>query len=79
EICKEIAQGVEKYNGKYKIIVERDQAIYYAIDNSQKKDVILLAGKSTEPYQDMGTEKVPFDETMLAKRAIKEVEKKRGL
>jgi hypothetical protein len=27
----------------------------------------------------MGTEKVPYDETMLAKRAIKEVERKRGL
>jgi hypothetical protein len=27
----------------------------------------------------MGYEKVPYDETMLAKRAIKEVEKKRGL
>ncbi len=79
EICKEIAQGVEKYNGKYKIIIERDEAIYYAIDNSKSKDVILLAGKSTEPYQDMGTEKVPYDETMIAKQAIKEVEKKRGL
>jgi UDP-N-acetylmuramoyl-L-alanyl-D-glutamate--2,6-diaminopimelate ligase len=79
EICKEIAEGVKKSNGEYKIIVERDQAIYYAIDKSQKKDVILLAGKSTEPYQDMGTEKVPYDETMLAKRAIKEVERKRGL
>ncbi len=79
EICMEIAKGVEKYNGKYKIIIERDEAIYYAIDNCKSKDVILLAGKSTEPYQDMGTEKVPYDETMLAKRAIKEVEKKRGL
>ncbi len=79
EICKEIAQGVEKYKGKYKIIIERDEAIYYAIDKSKSKDVILLAGKSTEPYQDMGTEKVPYDETMLAKRAIKEVEKKRGV
>ena len=78
EICKEIAEGVEKCNGKYKIIVERDQAIYYAIDNCQKNDVILLAGKSTEPYQDMGTEKVPYDETLLAKRAIIAVEKKRG-
>ncbi len=79
EICMEIAKGVEKYNGKYKIIIERDEAIYYAIDNCKSKDVILLAGKSTEPYQDMGTEKVPYDETMIAKRAIKEVEKKRGL
>ncbi|HHZ02328.1 MAG TPA: UDP-N-acetylmuramoyl-L-alanyl-D-glutamate--2,6-diaminopimelate ligase [Tissierellia bacterium] len=79
EICKEIATGVEKYNGKYKIIVEREEAIYYAIDNCQKNDVILLAGKSTEPYQDMGIEKVPYDETMIAKRAIRDVEKKRGL
>ena len=79
EICLEIAEGVKKHNGQYKIIIERDQAIYYAIDNSQKNDVILLAGKSTEPYQDMGIEKVPYDETMLAKRAIKDVEKKRGV
>ena len=79
EICMEIAKGVEKYNSEYKIIIERDEAIYYAIDNCKSKDVILLAGKSTEPYQDMGTEKVPYDETMIAKRAVKEVEKKRGL
>ncbi len=78
EICMEIAQGVEKHKGQYKIIIERDQAIYYAIDNCRSKDVILLAGKSTEPYQDMGTEKVPYDETMIAKKAIKDVEKKRG-
>ncbi|NLJ72578.1 MAG: UDP-N-acetylmuramoyl-L-alanyl-D-glutamate--2,6-diaminopimelate ligase [Syntrophomonadaceae bacterium] len=79
EICMEIAKGVEKYKGKYKIIIERDQAIYYAIDNCKSKDVILLAGKSTEPFQDMGIEKVPYDETMIAKQAIKDVEKKRGL
>ena len=79
EICMEIAEGVKKYKGQYKIIIERDKAIYYAIDKSQKNDVILLAGKSTEPYQDMGYEKVPYDETMLAKRAIKDVEKKRGV
>jgi len=39
----------------------------------------LLAGKSTEPYQDMGTEKVPYDEGYIAKMAIIDVEKKRGL
>lgn len=78
-ICMEIAKGVEKYNGNYKIIVERDQAIFYAIDNCKSKDVILLAGKSTEPYQDMGVEKVPYDEGSIAKKAIKEIEKKRGL
>lgn len=79
DICVEISKGVEKAGGKYEIIVERDKAIYYAVDNSKPKDVILLAGKSTEPYQDMGTEKVPYDEGYIAKMAIIDVEKKRGL
>lgn len=79
DICLEIAKGVLKYNGDYKIIVDRDKAIYYAIDNSKSKDVILLAGKSTEPYQDVGVEKIPYDEATIARRAIKQVEKKRGL
>lgn len=79
DICVEISKGVEKSGGKYEIIVERDKAIYYAVDNSKPKDVILLAGKSTEPYQDMGTEKVPYDEGYIAKMAIIDVEKKRGL
>jgi UDP-N-acetylmuramoyl-L-alanyl-D-glutamate--2,6-diaminopimelate ligase len=79
DICVEISKGVEKSGGKYEIIVERDKAIYYAVDNSMAKDVILLAGKSTEPYQDMGTEKVPYDEGYIAKMAIIDVEKKRGL
>lgn len=79
EICREIAKGVEKYNGKYEIIIERDKAVYYAIDNSVSKDVILLAGKSTEPYQDMGVEKIPYDEGSIAKKAIIDVERKRGL
>ncbi len=79
EICLEISKGVEKYNGRYEIIIERDQAVYYAIDNSRSKDVILLAGKSTEPYQDMGVEKVPYDEGSIAKKAIIDVERKRGL
>jgi UDP-N-acetylmuramoyl-L-alanyl-D-glutamate--2,6-diaminopimelate ligase len=67
DICREISKGVEKSGGKYKIIIERDEAIYYAIDNCIPGDVILLAGKSTEPYQDMGIEKVPYDEGTLAR------------
>lgn len=75
DICEEIAQGVIKYSGEYKIIVEREEAIYYAIKNHKKDDVILLAGKSTEPYQDIGIEKVPYDERTVTKNMIKRVEK----
>lgn len=75
DICEEIAQGVIKYGGEYKIIVEREEAIYYAIKHHKKNDVILLAGKSTEPYQDIGIEKVPYDEKTVTKNMIKKVEK----
>lgn len=74
DICEEIAVGVKKYDGDYVIVVEREEAIYYAIKNFQPNDVILLAGKSTEPYQDLGIEKVPYDERTIAKRMIKRVE-----
>lgn len=79
DICMEIAEGVKKSNGKYEIIIERDKAIYHAIDMAGPKDVVLLAGKSTEPYQDMGVEKIPYDEITIAKRMTREIEKKRGL
>ncbi len=79
DICEEIAKGVKKYNGEYKIIVEREEAIYYAIRNYKHNDVILLAGKSTEPHQDIGIEKVPYDERTIAKKMIKRVEQDLGI
>ncbi len=79
DICEEIAEGVKKYNGEYKIVVEREEAIYYAIKNYQHNDVILLAGKSTEPHQDIGIEKVPYDERTVAKNMIKRVEQELGI
>ncbi len=76
KICEEIAKGVELYHNNYKIIIEREKAIEYVIENYKSGDVILLAGKSTEPYQVIGSEKVPYDEKTIAKRIIRIKEKK---
>lgn len=78
KICEEISTGVKKYHDNYKIIIEREEAIKFAIDNFKDNDIILLAGKANEPYQVIGSEKVPYDEKTLAKRAVKEKEKKLG-
>ncbi len=78
-ICEEIAEGVSMYGGEYVIVLDREEAIYYAIKNYQKDDVILIAGKSTEPHQDYGTEKVPYDEIEVTKKMIKKVEEEMGL
>jgi len=61
-IMNDILDGVRKANGNYVSIVDRKEAIKYAIENSQPKDVILLAGKGHETYTIIGNNIFPFDE-----------------
>ncbi len=70
-IVKEIEEGIKKTKGKYVCIVDRIEAIKYAIDMANKKDLILLAGKGHEPYQEINGVKHPFDERIIVNQIIK--------
>lgn len=61
-IVEQIVQGMQKTDGKYTVIVDRREAIGYALDHAKPGDVIILAGKGQETYQIIGKEKVDFDE-----------------
>ncbi|MDW7668508.1 MAG: UDP-N-acetylmuramoyl-L-alanyl-D-glutamate--2,6-diaminopimelate ligase [Bacillota bacterium] len=74
-ICEEIAKGVEVHHNNYKIIIDRKEAINHIIDNYKKNDIILLAGKSTEPYQAIEDKKVPYNERDITMKAIFKKEK----
>ena len=41
---------------------DRHSAIAYAIQNAQPDDVILVAGKGHETFQQIGDEKIPFND-----------------
>ena len=64
-IVSEIEEGIKKTKGKYVCIVDRVEAIKYAINMANKKDLILLAGKGHEPYQEINGVKHPFDERII--------------
>ena len=51
-IVNEIEVGAKKAKGKYKKIVNRTEAIKYAINMASKNDIIVLAGKGHETYQE---------------------------
>ena len=70
EIINEIETGIKKTNGKYICIEDRREAIKYAIDMANKRDVIVLAGKGHETYQIIGEKKLPFDERKIVKEII---------
>ena len=70
-IVAQIEEGIKKTNGKYEVIVDRVEAIKKAIEMAGKKDLILLAGKGHEPYQEINGVKNPFDERIIVNQIIK--------
>ncbi len=70
DIIKEIEEGIKKTKGKYKVVVDRTKAIEQAIKMASKRDIIVLAGKGHEPYQEIQGVKHPFDERIIVKDII---------
>ncbi len=61
-IIQDILKGVNKEDGEYIVMEDRRSAIRYAMDIAKKNDIIVLAGKGHETYQDIGGEKRHLDE-----------------
>ena len=72
EIISEIEKGISKTKGKYEIIVDRKEAIKKAIKMMNKRDIVILAGKGHETYQEINGEKNPFDERLIVKEILGE-------
>ena len=74
-ILDDIVTGVQKADGEYVTIIDRAEAIRYAIENAKEGDVIVLAGKGHEDYQILaGGVKIHFDEREVVADALKELE-----
>ena len=69
-IIDDILQGIGKTKTPHITIENRKQAIKYAIENAQKDDIIILAGKGHEDYQIIGTEKLHFDEREVVEETL---------
>lgn len=61
-IIDQILVGIPKDQTPTTVIENRRQAIRWAMDNAQAGDVIVLAGKGHETYQEIGHEKFHLDE-----------------
>ena len=72
-IIDDIKIGIGKTDGKYVEICDRKEAIKYAIENGQPGDVIVLAGKGHEDYQEIKGVKYPMDERVLIAEVLEEL------
>lgn len=72
DIINDIKVGIEKTSGEYVEIIDRKEAIRYAIDEAQMGDVIVLAGKGHEDYQEIKGVKYDMDERVLIAEVVAE-------
>ena len=71
-IMDDIEIGIKKTTGNYIKIEDRKEAIRYAIVNGQPGDIIVLAGKGHEDYQEIKGVKYPMDERILIAEILDE-------
>ena len=65
DIIADIREGMKKTDGKYVEIPDRKEAIAYVIHHGEPGDIIVLAGKGHENYQEIKGKKYPMDERDL--------------
>lgn len=72
-IIEDIKTGIAKTNGKHIDITDRKEAIRYAISHGEPGDIIVLAGKGHEDYQEIKGVKYPMDERVLIAEVLEEL------
>lgn len=66
DIINDIITGIKKADGEYVVVENRREAIFYALENAKENDVIVLAGKGHEDYQDINGTKTHFSDVETA-------------
>ena len=75
DIIKDIEVGLAKTDGKYIVIPDRREAIFYAIHNAEEGDMIAIIGKGHEDYQEIEGVKHHFLDREVVEEAVKEIGK----
>ncbi len=72
-ILAAIEEGIRHTNGEYTVIENRREAIRYALNMAREGDLVVLAGKGHETYQEIRGVKRPFDEKVIVRELLEEM------
>ncbi len=73
DILEMVEEGIKPTGGAYCIIENRREAIRHALTMAEEGDVIVLAGKGHETYQEVRGVKQPFDEKAIVAELLAEI------
>lgn len=72
DIISDILEGVKRADGAYVTVPDRKEAIRYCMDHAREGDIIVLAGKGHEDYQEIRGVKYHMDERELIEEIVRE-------
>lgn len=75
DIIADIEKGHRRFSSRYVVVPDRETAIDYALDFSKGEDILLIAGKGGEDYQEIMGIKYPFIDNDITIKLLKKKEK----
>lgn len=73
DIIEDICIGIKKVNGSYIAILDRKEAIRYALLNAREGDILVITGKGHENYQEIQGKKIFMDDKVIVESILKEI------
>ena len=73
KILEDIEVGVRKTKGAYVKILDRTRAIQYAVAHAAKGDMVVIAGKGHEDYQEFADKTIHYDDVEVATKILNEM------
>ncbi len=72
KIVRDVAEGIK--NTKYKIVMDRREAISASLRAAQPCDIVFITGKGTDPYiMEANNKKIPWDDVSVAREELQKL------
>ena len=75
-IIEDMLEGVAAADGTIDVCIEREHAIRAAIESANIGDVVLIAGKGHEDYQEIAGIRSAFDDRLIARQSLLSIEER---
>ena len=77
KIMADVEEGIKETSGAYRMIQDREEAVFFAVEMARQGDILLIAGKGHENYQEIQGVRYPMDDRELVRKAVRLAAQKR--
>ena len=69
-----IEEGMKETKGQYQMVVDRKEAMRFMLAQGRPGDILILAGKGHEQYQEIKGDYLPFNERKIAQEILADLD-----